>query len=180
MDIRTYPIPDVGELTACLIIWTLSVKTEDNSLHDLMNKGSGATDTGGFVSLPTVANKARALLLFWSQRRRTALHFSVKNHKCKVSLYRCHNALEIYFSSYAFKHSLLLLFLPAWHFSMVSFSYQRLFSAVYCIFNWLNICVYRDSHLKENTGMIRKKNICHYNYIVSSSAKSSKYSLHCI
>lgn len=40
------------------------MKKEANSLQALVESSSGATDTGGFVSLSTVVNKARALLLF--------------------------------------------------------------------------------------------------------------------
>ncbi len=57
-------IPNIEELPACVIFWILSVK-EANSLHDLVDKSSAATHTGGFVSLSTVASKARALLSPW-------------------------------------------------------------------------------------------------------------------
>jgi len=42
----------------------LSVKKEENSLQAVVDKNAEATNTGGFVSLSTVANKARALFLF--------------------------------------------------------------------------------------------------------------------
>lgn len=44
---NTYPVPDMEALTVCHV-----------------DKSSGATYTGEFVSLSTVANKASALLLF--------------------------------------------------------------------------------------------------------------------
>ena len=40
------------------------MKKEAKSLHALVDRNSEATDTGGLVSLSTVANKARALFLF--------------------------------------------------------------------------------------------------------------------
>lgn len=40
----------------------MSVKKEANSLHDLVDGSSEATDTGGFVCLSAAANKAGALL----------------------------------------------------------------------------------------------------------------------
>ena len=52
----TLAVPDAEALTACLICIMLSVKKEAKSLQ--------AIDTGGFVSLLTVANKARELFIF--------------------------------------------------------------------------------------------------------------------
>ena len=60
----TFAVPDAEELTACLICMILSVKKEANSLQALVDRNSEATDTGRFVSLSTVANKARELFLF--------------------------------------------------------------------------------------------------------------------
>lgn len=37
---------------------------EANSLQALVDRNSGATDTGGFVSLSTAANRAHVSLLF--------------------------------------------------------------------------------------------------------------------
>ena len=59
----TFAVPDTEELTACLICMILSVK-KAKSLQALVDRSSEATDTGGLVSL-TVANKARALFLFF-------------------------------------------------------------------------------------------------------------------
>ncbi len=59
-----YPECAMEALTACLIFSTLSVKKEANSLQALVDNSSEATDTGGFVSLSTMANKTRALFLF--------------------------------------------------------------------------------------------------------------------
>lgn len=54
----------------------------------------GAPDTGGFVSLSQV-KKIRHVHCYcfwqWFQRSGTALHFSVLNYGCTVSLYRCYN-----------------------------------------------------------------------------------------
>lgn len=61
---NTYPVPGMEALIACLIFRILSVKNETNSLQALVDRCSEATDTGGFISLWAVANKARALLLF--------------------------------------------------------------------------------------------------------------------
>ena len=60
---KTFAVPDAEALAACLIFRILSVKKEAKSLQALVDRNSEATDTGGFVSLSTVANKARALFL---------------------------------------------------------------------------------------------------------------------
>ena len=61
---NTGPVLDTDALTVCLIFSILSVKKEANSLQALTDKNSDFTGTGGFVSLSTVANKVRELLLF--------------------------------------------------------------------------------------------------------------------
>ena len=61
---NTYVVLGIDAVTACLILWIFSVKKEANSLQALVERCSDATDTGGFVNLTTVANRARALLLF--------------------------------------------------------------------------------------------------------------------
>ena len=56
-----YAEPAADVPTDCLIFWTLSVKNLAKPLQAMVEWSSVATDTGGFVSLSTVANKARAL-----------------------------------------------------------------------------------------------------------------------
>lgn len=48
--------PDIETLTACLL--NVVKKNGTNSLHGLVDRSLGATDTGGFVSLSTVAGHA--------------------------------------------------------------------------------------------------------------------------
>lgn len=74
-------------ITACLIILIFSVK-EANSLQALVDGGSGATDTGGFVSLLTVSNKAHALLFLamMSERKDHLAFLSSKLEMQGISL----------------------------------------------------------------------------------------------
>lgn len=77
---------------------------EANSLQALVDRGSGATDTGGFVSLLTVSNKAHALLFLGDDVR--------EEGPPRISQFQIRNArylfidvimnLEIYFTPPAF------------------------------------------------------------------------------
>ena len=73
--------PRVEGLSDCRIFRILSVKKVENSLQALAERSSGATDTGGFVSLSTVVNRARALLLFLamiSEKKASLAFFRLK------------------------------------------------------------------------------------------------------
>lgn len=65
-----------------------------DKLHYLVDRSPGAPDTGGVFSLSPV-KKIRHVHCYcfwqWFQRSGTALHFSVLNYRCTVSLYRCYN-----------------------------------------------------------------------------------------
>ncbi len=61
---NSHPVPDIEVLTVFLICRILSVRNKANSLQALKDRNSGSTNTGGFVNLSTVANRARAFLLF--------------------------------------------------------------------------------------------------------------------
>ena len=60
------------------------MKKEANSFQALVDRSSEASDTRGFVSLSTLANKAQALLLFlamMSEKKDCISHFQIINAK---------------------------------------------------------------------------------------------------
>lgn len=90
---NTDPLPDLEVLIACVISLNLPLHKEANSLQALVDKCSEATGTGEFVSLLTVANKTRALLLFLviiSEKKACLAFFSSKLY-IEASLYRYHS-----------------------------------------------------------------------------------------
>ena len=106
-------------------------KKEANSLHALVDRSSEATDTGGFFSLSTVANKARAMFL-------------------AINLFIDVNMnLEICFLPPAFSFStLFFLFSRSWPFFMEIFSSGYLLhlsgsNAMHNIFIFLNKMIYQ-------------------------------------
>ena len=86
----------------------MSVK-KANSLQALVDRNSEATDTGGLVSLSTVANKARELFLFlvmMSEERLSCLFYFLIIYAESLFIYFQVN-LEICFSPPAFSFSAL-------------------------------------------------------------------------
>ena len=55
------------DLCSYLTLWTgfFSLKKQANSLHFSVERSSGAICLGGFVSLSTIANRVRVLLMFF-------------------------------------------------------------------------------------------------------------------
>ncbi|MEQ2250156.1 hypothetical protein ILYODFUR_036906 [Ilyodon furcidens] len=96
-----------------------SVKMLANVLQDLVECSSDATDTGGFVNLSTVTNKARILLMFLLKIK-IPLHCSFVSYISEISLNRGH--CETGVQSFATQFGFLT---PVEHFTTKILSYQR-------------------------------------------------------